>query len=349
MCAGVTVAGLLCLCSLLLCSAFCSDATAALNAVAHGPSAATMWHRQLRVSRDEIELTLDGNVSDDTVGLSRQCTLHEFFPEAASESDELKSAGQVEHIVSINSALSLYTDDMSPGITLGERFCRCWPAGSPVNDQAEFIAQRCLQQCHVSYDQLRQIMMLVPAKQATRNISEHHSGPTVPRYFSVGAYIFGSQAGVCSNTNKYVWVTRLLCSVIPSLCYDPCFSTAFLSYNIASCPHVDCHNHSDVPNYLILLSRWEGGELWVSSPRGNIQLEQGGPCGHIYHVNLPHISFNARRPHAVLPWTGDRFLMGAFHIREDWRMPEESCSFLQRQGFQLHHMRPAVTDPYMNA
>ena len=65
--------------------------------------------------------------------------------------NELRSAGQEEHIVSINSALSLYTDDLSPGITLGG----------------------CLQQCHVSYAQLRQIMVLVPAKQATRNISEH--------------------------------------------------------------------------------------------------------------------------------------------------------------------------------
>ena len=51
----------------LLCCAFCRDATAALLAVANGPSAATMWHRQLRVSRGEIELTLDGNVDDDTV------------------------------------------------------------------------------------------------------------------------------------------------------------------------------------------------------------------------------------------------------------------------------------------
>ena len=67
MCACATVIGLLCLCSPLLCCAFCRDATAALLAVANGPSAATMWHRQLRVSRGEIELTLDGNVDDDTV------------------------------------------------------------------------------------------------------------------------------------------------------------------------------------------------------------------------------------------------------------------------------------------
>ncbi|CAE7290437.1 unnamed protein product [Symbiodinium sp. CCMP2592] len=190
-------------------------------------------------------------------------------------------------------------------------------------------------------------MVLLPAQQATRNVSEQHFGPTLPCYFGTGAYIFGGQAGVNAHARAFPWVTRLLCSVVRSLCPAAYFSNVFLSYNIASKPHVDCHNHRHVPNYLIPLSRWEGGDLWVASPRGCTQREPEGPCGRVMPISLPYISFNPRVQHAVLPWTRNRFVLGAFHIREDWRLNDASSDFLSDQGFQLYSLQPARSDPYM--
>ena len=315
------------------------------------------------MSEGEIPLSLTGNDSSDTAcSPRRQRSLLDFFAglrsstqhhleehecQPLSTGPSLRMQASPEEVnLTVESALSLYVEDeLNPGITLNKRFCSTWPAQS-TTCQAEFIAQRCIQQGRISYAQLRQIMVLLPIQQATRNISESHSGPTVPCYFCVGAYIFSSQAGVQTLTRRYEWVTRLLCCLLRSLCTDPVFSTVFLSYNVASKPHVDCHNHQAVPNYLVPLSRWEGGELWVSHSRGSTQLEPAGPCGEVMPISLPYTAFSARRIHAVLPWEGDRFLLGAYHIRDDWRLREESSEYLTQQGFRLSHLLPAESDPY---
>ena len=158
---------------------------------------------------------------------------------------------QEAHHIAVDSAVSLYTEDPNPCIDLHARNCHLW-SGPRVHCQAKFIAQRCLQQCRVSFSPLRQIMVLLPVQQATRKIS---SGPTLPCYFGTGANIFGGQAGVNTLARAFVWVTHLLCCVVKSLCLHARFTNAFLSYKIVSKPHVDSHNRQHVPNYSIPLSR----------------------------------------------------------------------------------------------
>ena len=245
----------------------------------------------------------------------------------------------------ILSSLSLHSDEVHKGLAIKDFSVPEW-RDTPIVTEADSFAKLCLDTLWVPYDDMLPLTRLLPMVSASRVVSEVVSGPSAPRTICFGAYIFGNQAGM-HNTTPHTWVVRLLCSIVRSVCEDALFTNVFLSLNIPSAPHRDSNNHNDIDNVLIPLSTWTGGELWVSSPRGNTLLEPGSEPGHIHDILPPCLQFNAKRLHAVLPWMGVRFLWGAFHIRDDWRLTPEDASFLECQGFRLSSRTRAAKDPYM--
>ena len=76
-----------------------------------------------------------------------------------------------------------------------------------------------------------------------------------------------------------------------------------------------------VENTRIPSSSLEGGELFVEAEAGQYRLEQNGALSQVLPITLPFTSFLARRKHAVLPWKGDRFRLGTYHIRNHEWLP----------------------------
>ena len=148
------------------------------------------------------------------------------------------------------------------------------------------------------------------------------------------------------RTRQEIWCTRLLCQTIHSLCPDALFSNVFLHVDVPSGLHVDSHNHAQIDNTLIPLSIWRGRGLWCWDIQGTHQLSQNGPTGVIRDLVMPYIRFNSRLPHAVMPWEGERFVLGTYHIRDDWLLASQDGVFLQEQGFRLCTYDQATADPY---
>ena len=88
-------------------------------------------------------------------------------------------------------------------------------------------------------------------------------------------------------------------------------------------------------NTLIPLSSFQGGELFVEAEDGQYKLDSDGTLGNVLPLTLPDTAFWARRRHAVLPWTGDRFVLGLYHVRNPEWLRAEDRSFLSEMGMQL--------------
>ncbi|CAE7835805.1 GALNT6, partial [Symbiodinium necroappetens] len=118
-----------------------------------------------------------------------------------------------------------------------------------------------------------------------------------------GAYAQGPLAGLRSQTRRYPMVIRLLNTVIHTLCGPITRSTLFLSRNRAIGLHTDPNNHRDVPNYLIPLSNFEGGQLFIESQHGDYSLEEDGMRGYVHETLsesaqqlLKDLGLNGQRP-----------------------------------------------------
>ena len=59
--------------------------------------------------------------------------------------------------------------------------------------------------------------------------------------------------------------------------------------------HSDPHNHKEVPNVLIPLSVFAGGQLFVESEEGDVCLDmQNNIRGHMHPITLPFLAFDAQ-------------------------------------------------------
>ena len=131
-------------------------------------------------------------------------------------------------------------------------------------------------------------------------------------------------------------VSRLLNAVLYTLSGEHNHSTVFLSRNRAMGLHSDSHNHQDVPNVLIPLSVFSGGQLFVESEEGDACLDhQGKVRGFIYPITLPFLSFDAQKRHSILPWSGCRLILGSFHIRGAARLPPGTRNVLRSLGYSI--------------
>ena len=130
-------------------------------------------------------------------------------------------------------------------------------------------------------------------------------------------------------------VVKLLCRLLHTLHPQGLHSTVFLALNVPSGIHTDPHNHADVENTLVPLSCFTGGELFVADKHGSYRLDCDGQIGSIKPITLPYTSFWARRKHAVLPWQGDRFLLGAYHVRNTEWLKDSDRGRLVDLGMKL--------------
>ena len=89
-------------------------------------------------------------------------------------------------------------------------------------------------------------------------------------------------------------VSRLLNAVLYTLSGVHNHSTVFLARNRAMGLHSDTQNHQDVPNVLIPLSAFSGGQLFVESEEGDACLDHQGKVRgyiYIYPITLPFFVF----------------------------------------------------------
>ena len=76
-----------------------------------------------------------------------------------------------------------------------------------------------------------------------------------------------------------------------------------------------------------------GGQLWVEDFAGSVFID--GVPGRAVEPTLPCITFQSRLRHATLSWTGDRLVIVLYHIRQAWRLSEQSRERLNRAGFHV--------------
>ena len=149
-----------------------------------------------------------------------------------------------------------------------------------------------------------------------------------------GAYVQGPLAGLRSPTKRYPMTTRLLNAVIYTMA-GPCpHTTLFLARNMSVGLHADVNN-ANTPNILIPLSVFDGGHLFIEDKEGVYQLDADGPLGNVHPVTLPFLSFDASKRHLVLPWSGRRLILGAYHVRNVDRLPHHSRQCLKSLGFYV--------------
>ena len=285
--------------------------------------------------------------SDELAPVYRQLCVDEMFalnrspassspgtpgPTVQAQQQDLEPATDVASSRRIISVLSRPLDDDNAGIDfeLPDNVFDTSPMNTP-----DALACSWLMSGRVTFKQLRKLFDMLPTVVTKRHQSPHITTTTEARAIHFGAWVHGGNIGITTNCANFPNVVKLLCRLLHTLHPQGLYSTVFLALNVPSGVHSDPHNHSEVENVLVPLSNFTGGDLFVADKHGSFKLDCEGLTGCIKPITLPYTTFWARRKHAVLPWQGNRFLMGSYHVRNSEWLKKSDQQRLEELGMKL--------------
>ena len=237
---------------------------------------------------------------------------------------------------SVATALQLYSNPEEAGIKLLLPYAMDLTDNPFTHCPTEQLATCCLHSQWAPFTIFSRLLDGLPSMQDSRHSSPSIDQPSDYKSIFFGAYSQGPLVGLRAQTRRYPMVSRLLNAVLYTLRGEQNHSTVFLSRNRAMGLHSDSQNHQDVPNVLIPLSVFSGGQLFVESDEGDACLDhQGKVRGFIYPITLPFLSFDAQKRHSILPWSGCRLILGSFHIRGAERLPPGTRNVLRSLGYSI--------------
>ncbi|CAE7900217.1 unnamed protein product, partial [Symbiodinium necroappetens] len=124
------------------------------------------------------------------------------------------------------------------------------------------------------------------------------------------------------------------------------FTSLNLFFNVKTALHIDVNNEQ-LPNIIIGISDFRGGQVLVENPRGShvISTATGGVRADLLEVAGTHAVFDAYRlRHETVDWTGDRLVLVAFSVKGSHLLCPDDRTELIEQGFVLPSMSECSTN-----
>ena len=221
----------------------------------------------------------------------------------------------------------------------------------------EVYAQSVLKQAlKIDESVVEHLFELLPNQRISRKIDDCEHAGLPPKAWASGVYRHGGVLGVRNSTKDYPLATKVVNSSIQEkLGEQACWSTFSIHRNLNVKKHRDSHNARDKDSYLIPISDFKDGGLWVQlkadeeaekedvvileGERGfvkSFQSEEG---------NKQVIPFDPRRWHATRQWSGNRLVLAVYNVRGLEKFKGLDREIVERLGFQLCQETSTVEAP----
>ena len=202
------------------------------------------------------------------------------------------------------------------------------------SDRVEVRAGQLLQQSgELQCEQIRELVGWCnwPNQRQVRKVQKD-TGPFVV----FGAYSFGGCHGITRLTYQRRSLVQLLNRYVGQVAPSARYSALAISEGATLGWHRDCHNLSGSRNWVIPLGSFQGGEIRVlMEGQRQDEADLSEHVGFRLDVAQGPVSFDARRRHCVLPFTGDRVVLIGYTPRGFARLSRDQIQDLQEVLFPL--------------
>ena len=210
---------------------------------------------------------------------------------------------------------------------------RCLPDNSP-SSSVEERASAAMDSGFITWRELQELFDEVPVGTFDRGDAQVGTDRPMkpPKAFTTGAYSRSAFHGLRRDTCVYPWLTSLLCSIVRNVAPRHKFTTISWARNVMTVAHKDSHNDGASRNLILPCSSFTQGSLWLEDSEGEVMISAAGPRGQLWNTRRPCM-FYPRTRHATMPWTGDRLILVAFHVRNADRLSVNDVRLLCSLGF----------------
>ena len=159
--------------------------------------------------------------------------------------------------------------------------------------------------------------------------------------WTTGAYVHGGVSGLRRNAVLFPETTRaILRHVLPrlrSIFGHVTFSALAIFSNVMTPLHADTNNAKGLPNYVLPLSVFKGGGVWLEQEGGPVEVMHGGSKLHgiVLPVDSGPCAFLPDARHCTQDWEGSRIVCVCFTPAGFQRLSSEDVDHLVSLGFPL--------------
>ena len=190
-----------------------------------------------------------------------------------------------------------------------------------------------------SMDEVCSLFDLVPGEKPARGGSDIKDARE--KAWTTGAYVHGGISGLRRNAVQFPEATRaVLRHVLPrlqSIFGDVTFSALAIFSNVLTPVHADTNNAKGMPNYVLPLSVFKGGGIWLEQEGGSVEVVHGGSTLHgiVLPVDSGPCAFLPDARHCTQDWEGSRIVCVCFTPAGMERLSREDVDHLESLGFPL--------------
>ena len=208
---------------------------------------------------------------------------------------------------------------------------------------AQFVLRQGLK---VDESVVEHLFELLPDQRISRKTDECAHAGSPPKAWASGVYRHGGVLGVRNSTKDYPLATKVVNLFIQEkLGEHACWSTFSMHRNLNVKKHRDSHNARDKASYLIPISDFKDGGLWVQLKTGEEVKEEDvvildGDRGLVKSFqseegNKQVVTFDPRRWHATRQWSGNRLVLAVYNVRGLEKINSFDKEIVERLGVQL--------------
>ncbi|CAE7033302.1 RE2, partial [Symbiodinium sp. KB8] len=215
------------------------------------------------------------------------------------------------------------------------------PTKSQLKAEIEFIARKLYDDRNFDLEELKNLYDLLEALGHTDSRISKKSKVTS---WYTGAFVHGGVAGLRSNMKEFPYTSKYVTSLARHYGGTAKFSAVGLAKNAQLGLHRDSHNSRMTRNYVIPVTEFEGGSLWVQEEdvQEGEKVEKQLPNGKVSKGKILKMDqgqvmeFSPRAWHEVQPWAGTRLVLLMFTPRAT-RLKTEDVEVLEEVGFPVDH------------
>ncbi|CAE7599168.1 unnamed protein product, partial [Symbiodinium sp. CCMP2592] len=174
-------------------------------------------------------------------------------------------------------------------------------------------------------------------------------------YIIIGAWIFSGMTGITNSVDRHAQLIKCLIAFMKSRGLKDTFTSICINHGGNRRVHRDLLNHDNSLNHTLGVGSYQGGSVWVEQKddfpvfRGEGVAGGKSKCvkvkgalevnGRVYDTHDRMLSFHPKLWHQAQPWTGDRWTITAYTIRDVDGLSWEQSKSLMSLGFQLNSSR----------
>ncbi|CAE7301823.1 unnamed protein product [Symbiodinium sp. CCMP2592] len=174
-------------------------------------------------------------------------------------------------------------------------------------------------------------------------------------YIIIGAWIFSGMTGITNSVDRHAQLTKYLIAFMKSRGLKDTFTSICINHGGNRRVHRDLLNHDNSLNHTLGVGSYQGGSVWVERKDNFPVFRREGVAGgkskcvkvtgglevdgRVYDTHDRMLSFHPKLWHQAQPWTGDRWTITAYTIRDVDGLSWEHSKSLMSLGFQLNSSR----------